>query len=337
MNERTEHNDEVSLLDLFAVLLRYKWLILWVTFAAAFIILIMSIISLKLPPEKSFLPNEYTPKALMLINDTSSSGGSLSSMLSSSGLGSLAGLAGVSVSGGATYSALAVYLTGTNTFLDAVVDTFDLVTRYKIKKFYRADSRRALKNNLSASFDDKTGVFSISFTDIDPEFAQHVVNFCVEYMESWFEQMGIDQNKLQKDNLEINIKNTYDEIIRLENESRNLEQSVSRYGAANIPSIMLESNRIKLELDAQREVYTQLKTQYELLKVTMASETPVFQVLEMAEVPDKKSGPGRGMLCIIVTFAAFFISVLLAFILNAIKNIKADPYAVAKLKGKKQP
>jgi uncharacterized protein involved in exopolysaccharide biosynthesis len=65
----------------------------------------------------------------------------------------------------------------------------------------------------------------------------------------------------------------------------------------------------------------------------MASEKPVFQVLEKAEVPDQKSGPGRGMLCIIVTFAAFFFSVFLAFVLNAIENIKKDPEAMAKLKG----
>jgi uncharacterized protein involved in exopolysaccharide biosynthesis len=48
-----------------------------------------------------------------------------------------------------------------------------------------------------------------------------------------------------------------------------------------------------------------------------------------------KSGPSRGMLCIIVTFAAFFVSVFLAFLLNALENIKKDPEAMAKLKKKK--
>jgi uncharacterized protein involved in exopolysaccharide biosynthesis len=65
----------------------------------------------------------------------------------------------------------------------------------------------------------------------------------------------------------------------------------------------------------------------------MASEKPVFQVLELAEVPDQKSGPGRGMICIIVTFAAAFFSVFLAFVLNAIENIRKDPEAMAKLRG----
>jgi uncharacterized protein involved in exopolysaccharide biosynthesis len=121
----------------------------------------------------------------------------------------------------------------------------------------------------------------------------------------------------------------------LELESRRLEQSVSRGAAVNVPSISLELSRISLELGAQQQVYTQLKVQYELLKVSMASEKPVFQVLEMAEIPDQKSGPGRGMICIIVTFVAGFFAVFLAFVLNAIDNIKKDPEAMSKLRTKK--
>ena len=71
----------------------------------------------------------------------------------------------------------------------------------------------------------------------------------------------------------------------------------------------------------------------------MSTEAPVFQILERAAIPDIKSGPSRGKLCIIVTFAAFFIAVFLAFLLNAIENIRKDPEAMEKLhsgkKGKK--
>ena len=70
---------------------------------------------------------------------------------------------------------------------------------------------------------------------------------------------------------------------------------------------------------------------YELLKVKMQSEQPVFQILERPEIPDMKSKPSRGKLCIIITFAAFFISVFMAFALNAWQNIKNDPEAQKKL------
>jgi len=335
MSEKTQNQeDEISLIDLFAVLWRRKKMIITITALGAIGAVIFSVISLVLPPEKSPLPNQYKPKALMLIDNKSSSGGGLSSMLSSSGMGGLASLAGLSLPSSSNFSDLAVYLVETNSLLDSVVDEFDLIERYKIKKFPRASSRKMLKKILEAEYNDKGGVFSISFSDIDPVFARNVVNYCTAYLERRFDELGLDKNKIEKENLEINIANTFQEILKLEGESRRLEQSVaSAPYSGRLPAITTDINRIALELEAQRQVYIQLKVQYELLKVDMASEKPVFQVLEMAEVPDKKSKPSRGLLCVIITFAAGFFAVFLAFALNAIADIKNDPEAMAKLKG----
>ena len=327
-------DDEISLLDLFAVLLRHKLMIILITGIAMIGVVVYSVISLKLPSEKSYLPNEYTPEAQMLIND-SSSGGGLSSMLSSSGLGSLASLAGISAgSSGPSNSALAEYLINSNTVLDAITDKFNLIEKWKIEKSPRATSRDNLKKTLKSEYDSATGVFSVKFTDTDPEFACEVINFTVDMLEKRFSELGVDKNKLEEQNLKDSIQTVYDNIVSLQKQSQKLEQSVSNIFNPNAaPSVMLDTNLLKLELSAQEQVYAQLKTQYETLKVTMASEKPVFQILEYAEIPDRKSGPSRGKLCIIVTFAAFFISVFLAFAINAVENIKKDPEAMSKLKG----
>ena len=79
-----DEDDEISLIDLFAVLLIFKWMIIGITTLAAIGVVIYCIISLKLPPEDSYMPNEYKVSANMLINDDSSSSGlSSSSSLSS--------------------------------------------------------------------------------------------------------------------------------------------------------------------------------------------------------------------------------------------------------------
>lgn len=335
MEENKIQDDEISLIDLFAVLWRYKVMIIVVTLIAMIGVVVCSVISLKLPPEKSFLPNKYTAQAQMLIDNDSSSSGGLSSMLNSSGLGSLSSLAGVSVPGGASNSSLAGYLVHSNSVLDEVVKNFNLVERYNIEEYVVSESRDALKEVLTSNFDDETGVFSVSFTDIDPVFAKDVVNFVVSLLESKFLEMGIDKNSLTKENLEANIENTYNEILKLQKEIQEIEYSVSNvYNPNQAKSIVMDATLKKMELSVQQEIYAQLKSQYEMLKVTMSSEQPVFQILEFAEVPDRKSAPSRGMLCIIVTFAAFFVSVFMAFLLNALKNIKNDPVAMSKLKGK---
>ncbi|MDR2095990.1 MAG: lipopolysaccharide biosynthesis protein [Treponema sp.] len=328
---RDTDEDEISLIDLFAVLWKRKVMIIVITLIAAISVVVFSVVSLILPPEESPLPNQFTPEAHMLINNQNSSGNSISSMLSSSGLGSLAGFMGLSLGGGSTFSQLAVYLCSTNTLLDKLTDEFDLITRYKIKESPRATSRKILKELLIAENDAESGVFTVSFSDIDPVFAQSVVNFTVAYLEKWFDELGVDKNKIQKENLETNIANTYKAIQGLELETHELARTVN--SGRNIPSINLELSRLELELQAQKQVYAQLKVQYEILKIDMASESPVFQILELAEVPDQKSKPGRGLICVIVTFAAGFFAVFLAFLQNAISNIKKDPEAMAKLRG----
>lgn len=337
MEENKIQDDEISLIDLFAVLWKYKFLIISVTIIAMIAVLIYSIVSISLPPEKSYLPNKYTAQAQMLINNDSSSSGGLSSMLSSSGLGGLASMAGINVSGGASSnSALAGYLVHSNSVLDDIAQKFDIIDRYKIIEYEKSSSREALKGVLSSSFDDETGIFSVSFTDIDPVFARDVVNYVVNLLEKRFLDMGIDKNRLTKENLEANIDNTYKEILKLQKEIQEIESSVSNvYNPSQTKSVIMDATLKKMELSVQQEIYAQLKAQYEMLKVTMSSEQPTFQILEYAEVPDKKSAPSRGMLCIIVTFAAFFVSVFLAFLLNAIKNMRNDPQIMSKLRGKK--
>ncbi len=331
-NEKQE--DEISLIDLFAVLLHWKWLIITITSIACVVVVILCVVSLKLSPEKSFMPNKYTPKAQMLINNKDSGGSSLSSMLSSSGLGSLASLAGVNVSGGSmSYSALASYLVASNTIQDAVIQKYNLTERYKIKKSPVTETRKALAKVLNASFDDKTGVFTISFTDRDPAFAQSVVNYVVDLLENRFNEIGVDQNKLAASNLEENINTAYKNMLDLQKQIQDLERSASYGYGTGSGSIVMDSTMLDLEFKVQQQIYSGLKAQYESLKITMASEQPVFQILEYAEIPDQKSAPSRGKLCIIVAFAAFFLSVFLAFLLNAIQNIKKDPEAMAKLKG----
>ena len=331
---KVQKPEEITLIDLFAVLLHWKWLITIITGLACVVVVIVCVLSIKLPSDKSFMPNKYTPRAQMLINNKDSGGSSISSMLNSSGLGSLASLAGVNVSGsGVSYSSLASYLVSSNTIQDAVIQKFGLIERYKIKESPVASSRKALSKYLSANYDDKTGVFSISFTDRDPVFAQAVVNYVVDLLEKRFTEIGVDQNKLAAANLEENIETAYNNMMDLQKQIQDLEKNAYYGYGSTGSSIVMDSTMLELEFKVQQQIYSGLKAQYESLKVTMASEQPVFQILEYAEIPDQKSGPSRGKLCVIVAFAAFFMSVFLAFALNAIQNIKKDPKAMAKLKG----
>ena len=330
----SKKNDEISLIDLFAVLLKRKWMIFIITMIAAVFIFVFSIISLILPADKSFLPNEYTVTANMLIKDSSNSNASSMSGAASAA----ASLMGINLNGGGTsVSSLVVYLTSSNPFYDAIAQQFDLYTKYDFEKSPIANTRKALKKVVFTNYDEESGVFSISCKDIDPEFAVQVVNYGVDWLSNRLEELCVDTNIITKENLEKNLDISWNEILKLTKEMTDLQDKVAQGQVVWTKDFTIEQNRIELELSAQKSVYTQLKSQLELLKVNMQTETPTFQILERPSIPDMKSGPSRGKLCIIVTFVAFFVSVFLAFLLNAIENIKKDPEAMSKLsQGKKR-
>ena len=66
-----------------------------------------------------------------------------------------------------------------------------------------------------------------------------------------------------------------------------------------------------------------------MLKRLLCSET----VLEPVEVPEEKSGPSRGRLCVFVTGGAFFVGVVIAFLLNALRKVFRDPSKRRLLRG----
>ena len=323
-----EKDDEISLIDLFAVLLRFKWLIIGITGLAMVVVVVVCVISLKLPPEDSFLPNKYKVSANMLITDSkNNSGPSLSGSASA-----LASMMGVSVGGGSgSTSSLILYLTSSNPFYDAIAERFNLYEKFDFEKSPIANTRRTLSKQVSADYDSDSGVLTMSFEDIDPEYAVAVVNFIADWIASQLDALGVDSNTISKENIEKNIDVSWSEILNLTKRLSDMQDKVAQGRAFWTKDDTVEQQRIELELEAQKEVYTQLRSQLELLKVNMGSETPIFQILERPTVPDIKSGPSRGKLCIIVTFAAFFMSIFLAFLINAIKNMRNDPEVMQKL------
>ena len=315
-----KNDDEIGLFDLFVVLWRRKIVIIVITLLAMLGVVIFSIISIKLPPETSPLPNYYTSNAHVLITESRSPAGNRQTLLGY---------------GEETYSGLAIFLLRTNSLLDSVIDAFDLAEQYNTNTPPRVLRRGMLRGGLSARFNRNNRVLSITFTHTDPVLARDVVNLTVIELERHFVGLGIDRDRAELERLDLNLTEVFQNLLFLEEERRRLEQSIAFIPLAGggLPAIMADINRTVMASEAMRQVYTQLRFQQEVLRVNIAVEVPMFQILELAEVPSGRSGPSRAVLCIIVTLVAGFFSVILAFVIEAISNIRKNPEAMAKLRG----
>jgi tyrosine-protein kinase Etk/Wzc len=137
-------------------------------------------------------------------------------------------------------------------------------------------------------------------------------------------------------------------MTRLQSERDNLralltemEQGYNRYddimpSQQEIPRLAIEFGRLQRDLEVQARIYEILSQQYEIAKLNAQGEKPIFQVLEMADAPDKKDSPRRSIIMIVTAFASLFVSVIMAFVLNAVSAVRNDPEAMKRIRGKQR-
>lgn len=79
-----------------------------------------------------------------------------------------------------------------------------------------------------------------------------------------------------------------------------------------------------------------LLKQIEFYKVEESKEFPSLQIVNQADVPERASKPQRALIVILATFAAGFVALLSAFILQALRNAAEDKELQPKLQQLKE-
>jgi tyrosine-protein kinase Etk/Wzc len=384
-----------GILHYLSILLKYKWLVIIVTGLALIGTVAFSYVSVVLPPDKSPLPNFYTAEATIFIQQGQQNDLSDSIM---SALGIERGA--VQVQPEFEMGALVLQVLRSRSFIDKVVEEFDIVNKYKIDQEVRSTSRSLVLGKSSFTYNRNTSSIGIAFEDIDPVFARDVANRMVNLLNDWFAQNMGTTNESEKKMLEEKVNEVKGEVTRLENLLKNLQkkygvltaqdlgssqssalaelrsqlilkeieiknystisaiedpkiqqlkderqnildlidEQIAQGGASatdslniadvvvgqkSLPDIQLEFNHLSMELDVQRKIYNTISHQYEVLKIASEPQ-PTFQVLELAEVPDVKSGPQRSSIVFMGTGIAFVISMAAAFLLNTILAAAAN-------------
>jgi len=102
------------------------------------------------------------------------------------------------------------------------------------------------------------------------------------------------------------------------------------------PAALMEYANITAELELATKIYGGLLSSLESMKLQDATERVFVEVIDRAIPPETKSEPSRSMICIVGTMAGGFLSVLLAFVLDAFGKLVADPELRAKFSGGKK-
>ncbi len=78
-------------------------------------------------------------------------------------------------------------------------------------------------------------------------------------------------------------------------------------------------------------LYELLAKQYELAKIDEAKDATVIQIMDKAIEPDRKSKPKPSLIVLLSAFAALVMSIVWAFVREAVARAKADPEQASRL------
>jgi uncharacterized protein involved in exopolysaccharide biosynthesis len=195
-------DQQISLIDLLAVLIGKVWILVFVPLALGVVALGIAFV----------IPPTFTARTVLLPPQQQQS--AAASMLA--GLGSLGGVAGVAAG---LKNPVDQYLSflKTTSVEDAIIDRFGLQERYGAR--FKVDARKALRLNVRISA-GKDGLISIEFDDRDPHFAASVANGYVEEFSKLLARLAVTEAQRRRLFFEDQLQKTKANLLRAEQDLR---------------------------------------------------------------------------------------------------------------------
>lgn len=176
-----------------------------------------------------------------------------------------------------------------------------------------------IQKRVLASLDKKTGVITMSAKMPDPVVAAIVARFTQDYLTKYVITYRTEKTKKDISFLEgrvSEVKHRYDAALynysSYQDRNRNLFLNVARD----------EGKKLQYEVDLSYNLYSELTKQLEEARIKVRRDTPIFKVLEPAQIPLKKAEPKRVLLVIGFLLLGVFLST--AYVV--LKNIKLSQY-----------
>lgn len=303
-------DDEIDLLALWDVVWRKKLFICGLTLLFTLVAVYVTLF---------VMPETYQSEAVLLQTGSGDSKmGGLASLASSLPLP-------ISLPGGETNDQLLVFLKSQSLQMK-LMEKYDLLPRlYKdkwdpVKKAWKVENaaekptvvsaiqKSALKDIFGVSQDDQTKLISITWVDQEPAFAAEMLQRIVEELEYYLSHEYVSGAKREREFVETQLAGATKELERWEQQ---------------VPTEEVTLAKIKRETLAATEVYTELRKQVELARLTEAKEIINFKVIDPPFVPEIRYKPKRTLICAATMVLGGILSVVLVFMQHLVVSARA--------------
>ena len=299
-------DDEIDLLELWNVIWKGKWFIMGFTLLCTLVAVYITLY---------VLPVTY--KSDVVLQPTK--------MSSQSGLSALAGNLPISIpfGGSGGKNANIVSFLNSRTIKERLIEKYDLLPKLypdiwdkKNKKWLINNPEKkptllqaAEKIQYQINKNVKTGLITIAWIDEDPEFTKIMLQRIVKEVRYYLENEYESDAKREREFVENQLNKAEKEL---------------EYWEKLVPSDKLTLSKIQRERFASQTVYTELRKQLEVSKISEVKEIINFKILDQPFVPESRFKPKRSQICAFTIVVSGFLSILLLFFQQFVINLRAN-------------
>jgi uncharacterized protein involved in exopolysaccharide biosynthesis len=303
--------DEISLLDLWEVIWRGKWFIVGLTLVCTLLAAYWALY---------IVPVTYKSEAVLMPMEQQ--GGASSR---------LAGLVGslpipLDLPTGGKSEQVLTFLQSRN-LKQRLIEKYDFLPRLyrdlwdeKEKKWLSSDLRqqpsvvRALQGGVlndayTVRQDNKNRLITISWVDEDPAFAALMLEGIIGELRHFLDNEYESDSKRERRFVEQQLAKATQELTRWEKQ---------------VPHQELNLATIQRERLAAQTVYTELRKQLEMSKISEAREIINFKVLDAPFIPVLRDKPNRKNICFGALMGSFFVAIVLVMAANVFAKLNAE-------------
>ncbi|MCX7725901.1 MAG: Wzz/FepE/Etk N-terminal domain-containing protein [Chitinispirillaceae bacterium] len=159
----------------------------------------------------------------------------------------------------------------------------------------------------------KGNIMTLSVSMPDPKLAYEINVYTLEYISNYIRNSLQTQAKEKRTFIEERLNETFKELKESENA---LAQFKERNIITKSPTTILEETRLARQVTINQEIYLQLKKQYELAKIEELDNQTLVQIVKRPEIPIVKSKPKRKLIVGAAGGGGIMVGLFLSFILN---------------------
>ena len=272
--------EEINLLDYIRVIFKYRRMILWICGIAVVITAITSLLS----PKMYSATTTMVPPMEMLQRGSRLAGGGLGGLGGGGGgaVGNsmLAGIMGIT-----SIADMYVGILESRVVKDAIVDRFDLMKVYDVKRRLAARTKLRKNTTIEAS---KENIVRITVEDRDPNRVAAMANAYVE--------------ELDRQNKRLSRGQATSKRIFLESRLKEIEEKLSKI-----------DNILSREAKIQEMLFELLTREYEIAKIEEAKSMPTIQILDRALAPEVRMSRYTKKKALLAGVVSFIFAAFVAF------------------------